>query len=89
MIGRDDCREIHRSMTYIDKKISLLPRNKNIVTYKDELRYWVQHQAAKKDAMCRRYTRKRLVATANRCEGVYNRAGKPSVTFCGRGDAAE
>ena len=27
-------------------------------------------------------TRKKLVATANRCEGVYNRAGEPSVTFC-------
>lgn len=76
MIGRDGCHEIHRGMTYIDKKISLLPRNKNILTYKDELRYWVQRQAAKKDAMCRRYTRKRLVATANRCEGVYKRAVK-------------
>ena len=29
--------------------------------------------------------RKKLVATANRCEGVYNRAGEPSVTFCERG----
>ena len=28
-------------------------------------------------------TRKRLVATASRREGVYNRAGEPSVTFCG------
>ena len=32
----------------------------------------------KKDA------RKRLAAAASRCEGVYNRAGKPSVTFCGK-----
>ncbi len=29
-------------------------------------------------------TRKKLVATANRREGVYNRTGKPSVTFCGK-----
>ena len=29
-------------------------------------------------------TRKRLVATAFRSEGVYNRAEKPSVTFCGK-----
>ena len=28
-------------------------------------------------------TRKRLAATASRREGVYNRAGEPSVTFCG------
>ena len=28
-------------------------------------------------------TRKRLIATASRREGVYNRAGEPSVTFCG------
>ena len=28
------------------------------------------------------WTRKELVATANRREGVYNRAGEPSVTFC-------
>ena len=27
-------------------------------------------------------TCKKLVATANRCKGVYNRAGEPSVTFC-------
>ncbi len=27
-------------------------------------------------------TRKKLVATANRREGVYNRTGEPSVTFC-------
>ena len=27
-------------------------------------------------------TRKKLVATASRREGVYNRAGEPSVTFC-------
>ena len=31
--------------------------------------------------------RKKLVATANRREGVYNRAGEPSVTFCGKGGA--
>lgn len=30
-------------------------------------------------------TRKKL--TANRREGVYNRTGKPSVTFCERGGA--
>ena len=33
----------------------------------------------------RRYAhaaRKKLIATANRCEGVYNRTGEPSVTFC-------
>ncbi|MCQ4021793.1 MULTISPECIES: hypothetical protein [unclassified Ruminococcus] len=30
------------------------------------------------------HTRKRLVATASRSEGVYNRAGEPSVTFCGK-----
>ena len=34
-------------------------------------------------------TRKKLVATANRREGVYNRAGEPSVTFCGKGGAAK
>ena len=33
--------------------------------------------------------RKKLVATANRREGVYNRAGEPSVTFCGKGGAAK
>ena len=27
-------------------------------------------------------TRKKLAATTNRREGVYNRTGKPSVTFC-------
>ena len=27
-------------------------------------------------------TRKKLVATASRREGVYNRTGEPSVTFC-------
>ena len=27
-------------------------------------------------------TRKKLVATASRCESVYNRTGEPSVTFC-------
>lgn len=32
-------------------------------------------------------TRKKLAATANRREGVYNRTGKPSVTFCERGGA--
>ena len=32
-------------------------------------------------------THKKLVATASRCEGVYNRAGEPSVTFCERGEA--
>ena len=43
----------------------------------------------KKDAMRRRSTRKRLVATASRREGVYNRAGEPSVTFCGKGGTVE
>ena len=38
----------------------------------------------KKDTELRRRTRKKLVATASRCEDVYNRAGKPSVTFCGK-----
>jgi len=33
--------------------------------------------------------RKRFIATANRREGVYNRTGAPSVTFCGKGAAAE
>ena len=28
------------------------------------------------------FHRKKLVATVNRREGVYNRAGEPSVTFC-------
>ncbi len=27
---------------------------------------------------------KKLSATANRCEGVYNRAGERSETFCGK-----
>ena len=43
----------------------------------------------KKDAMRRRRTRKRLVATGSRREGVYNRAGEPSVTFCGKGRTVE
>ena len=30
-----------------------------------------------------------MVATANRCEGVYNRAGEPSEIFCGRGEIVE
>ena len=30
-----------------------------------------------------------MVATANRREGVYNRAGEPSVTFCGKGGAVK
>ncbi len=29
-------------------------------------------------------TRKRLLATASRREGVYNRTGEPSETFCGK-----
>ncbi len=32
-------------------------------------------------------THKKVVATASRREGVYNRTGKPSVTFCERGEA--
>ena len=28
--------------------------------------------------------RKKLVATVSRREGVYNRAGEPSETFCGK-----
>ena len=28
-------------------------------------------------------TRKRVATTASRREGVYNRTGEPSVTFCG------
>ena len=43
----------------------------------------------KKDAMRRRSTRKRLIATGSRREGVYNRAGKPSVPFCGKRGARE
>ncbi len=31
--------------------------------------------------------RKKLVVTASRREGVYNRIGKPSETFCERGEA--
>ena len=34
--------------------------------------------------LMRIWTRKKLVATANRREGVYKRAGEPSVTFCGK-----
>ena len=34
-------------------------------------------------------TRKKVVATASRCEGVYNRAGEPSVPFCERGAATK
>ena len=40
----------------------------------------------------RRYAhaaRKKLVATANRCEGACNRTGEPSVTFCEKGGARE
>ena len=33
--------------------------------------------------------RKRLVATVSRREGACNRAGEPSVTFCGKGGASE
>ncbi len=38
-------------------------------------------------SVCQRWelnfrTHKKLVATANRREGVYNRTGEPSVTFC-------
>ena len=31
-----------------------------------------------------RATRKKVVATANRHGGIYNRAGEPSMTFCGK-----
>ena len=37
----------------------------------------------------KRHTRKKLLATANRCEGACNRTGEPSVTFCERGGARE
>ena len=37
----------------------------------------------------RRRNRKRLLATASRSEGVYNRAGEPGVTFCEKGGAVE
>ena len=40
----------------------------------------------------RRYAhaaRKRLVATANRCEGACNRTGDANATFCGKGGARE
>ncbi len=33
--------------------------------------------------------RKKLIATARRSEGVYNRADKPSVAFCEKGAATE
>ena len=36
------------------------------------------------ECFAKRRTRKRLVATGRRREGVYNRAGEPSVTFCGK-----
>ena len=36
--------------------------------------------------MCRRYTRKKVVATASRCECVYKRTVEPSVPFCERGE---
>lgn len=39
----------------------------------------------KKDSLRQRRTRKRLVATVSRREGVYHRAGEPGVTFCGKG----
>ena len=35
------------------------------------------------------HTRKKVVATVNRREGVYNRAGEPSGLSCGRGGARE
>lgn len=37
----------------------------------------------------RHRTRKKLVAKQSRSEGVYNRAGDLSVTFCGKGGATE
>ena len=43
----------------------------------------------KKDAMRQRRTRKRLVATGRRREGVYNRTGEPNVTFGERGETVE
>ena len=33
--------------------------------------------------------RKKLVATASRCECVYKQTGERSVTFCGRGGAKQ
>ena len=35
------------------------------------------------------HNRKKLVATACRCERVYKRTGKPSETFCERGATTE
>ena len=40
-------------------------------------------------AMNLSHTRKKVVATASRCEGVYNRTGKPSVPFCEKGGTTE
>ncbi len=37
--------------------------------------------------MCRKHSRKKVVATASRREGVYNRTGEPSVPFCEKGEA--
>ena len=53
---------------------------------------WVFHQRQKGNEKTRPFvqpsyapstTRKKVVATASRCEGVYNRAGEPSVPFSG------
>ena len=66
--------------------------------YKEKLHFSLDYKAkmqlptcppGKKDASRRRQARKRLAATGIRCEGVYNRAGEPSVTFCGRGGMTE
>ena len=53
---------------------------------------WVVHQRQKGNEKTRPFvqpsyapstTRKKVVATASRCEGVYNRAGEPSEPFSG------
>lgn len=50
---------------------------------------FVKRWGDKKDAMRRRRTRKRLIVTASRREGVYDRAGEPSVSVCGKGGTVE
>ena len=39
--------------------------------------------------LSRRYTRKKVVATASRCEHVYKRTEELSVPFCEKGAATE
>ena len=39
--------------------------------------------------LCRRHSRKKVVTTVSRCEGVYNRTDEPSVPFCEKGAATK